>query len=239
MRPIIGITLNTRPTLIGHYATSVARAGGSPLLLSTVPQIEDLDPVLQNLDGLIFSGGTDISPHLYNEYPKQGLGEIKPQRDAFEMALMDHCFKQYTFPILGICRGFQLLNVYHGGTLYQALEHKEPQGIKHWLMDTYPFEFPAHDTTVNTESRLYEILQKNCLQVNSLHHQGVYEVGKGLKAMGHAPDGIVEVLEKEGERFVLGVQWHPELMTETCPHALQLFKGFVAACSTPATVPSP
>lgn len=232
MRPIIGITLNTRLNLTSYYVTSVAQAGGAPLILGEVPAVYHLEPILKELDGLIFSGGTDISPHFYQEYPMKGLGKVKPYRDAFEYQLLKDSLTEYSFPILGICRGMQLINVYHGGSLYQCLDRKEPPGLKHGLMETYPLAYPVHSITVEEGSRLYSLLQKTTLQVNSLHHQGIKVVGKNLQPVGKAPDGLVEALEREGDRFVLGVQWHPELMTETCKEAAQLFQEFILTCAS-------
>lgn len=230
MRPIIGITMNTRKDFTEYYISSVDQAGGCPLILSRVSTIKSLDAILGHLDGIIFSGGADISPHYYNESPLHGLGAVQPYRDAFEFALLGHCLDYYTFPILGICRGFQLLNIYHGGSLYQSLERKKPQGIKHWLIDSYPLEHPAHEVIIERESRLCSLLHKTHLKVNSLHHQGVKTIGQHLKAMGHAPDGIIEVLEREGDRFVLGAQWHPEMMSKTCEDSQKIFRYFVEEC---------
>ncbi len=230
MRPIIGITMNTRTNFTEYYVSSIDRAGGCPLILSRVFNIRNLDAILGHIDGMIFSGGTDIDPYYYNESPLDGLGVVHPYRDEFEFKLLGHCLDDYSFPILGICRGFQLLNIYHGGSLYQSLERKDPSGIKHWLLDTYPLEYPSHMVNIEKESRLYSLLEKTTLGVNSLHHQGIKEIGEGLKSLGHAPDGIVEVLEREGERFVLGVQWHPEMMSKTCEDSKKLFSSFVEEC---------
>lgn len=239
MQPIIGITMNTRCNLTSNYVLSIAKAGGSPLILSRVPDLKSILPILHKLDGILFSGGTDISPHYYSEYPKYGLGEVEPGRDQFEYDLLKYCLKHTTYPILGICRGFQLLNIAHGGTLYQCLERERPECAMHWLFEKYPLDYPTHQVSIHKTSRLFSMIQKASLKVNSFHHQGIKELGEGLKPVGFAEDGILEVLEKKGERLVIGVQWHPEMMSETCKDSQKLFQCFIEECKLPTyTTPS-
>ncbi len=230
MRPIIGITMNTRGEFSSYYVESVERAGGCPIILSSVDNCETLEPVLDKLDGIIFSGGTDINPFYYNDAPRYGLEEVKPKRDRYEFQLLKTCFEEYSFPILGICRGMQLLNIFQGGTMYQCLEKEKPEGLMHALMTKFPLHYPSHIVEIEKDSRLFGLVKEKQIYVNSLHHQGVKDIGENLLATAVAPDGIIEGLELPGERFVVAVQWHPEMMSEKDEYAKAIFGGFVREC---------
>ncbi len=230
VRPIIGITMNTRAEFSSYYVESVERAGGCPLILSPVENCEALLPILDKLDGIIFSGGTDINPFYYNDGPRYGLDEVKPGRDRYEFELIKICLEEYSFPILGICRGMQLLNIFQGGNMYQCLEKEKPEGLMHALMEKFPLHYPSHAVEIEETSRLYGLVEKTEVFVNSLHHQGIKEVGSELVITARAPDGIIEGLELPGERFVVAVQWHPEMMSKGDATAAAIFKGFVLEC---------
>lgn len=230
-QPIIGVTNTTRPGFIDAYVNAVAAAGGAPLVLPVLDDPAALNPVLALLDGLIFTGGNDIVPGHYGEAPQYGLEETRPARDHHELAVLTHAYAHHSYPILGICRGIQLLNVHAGGSCYQALEKQRPDAGMHMLFGIYPFESPAHDVTITPESRLHHIFQRPRLTVNSFHHQAIKEVAPGFTVTAVADDGIVEAIEREGERFVVGVQWHPEMMAKTDQDARHLFEEFVRHCA--------
>jgi len=235
MRPIVGITMNTRAELSTYYVESVEAAGGCPLILSRVESCDSIKPVLDQLDGIIFSGGTDINPHYYNDDPRYGLQQVKPGRDQYEFELLRTCLNNYSFPILGICRGLQLLNIYQGGNMYQCLEKEKPEGIMHALWEKFPMHYPSHAVQVEKDSRLFALIQEEKVLVNSLHHQGIKELGQNLISTARSSDGLIEALELVGDRFVVAVQWHPEIMSTRCEIAASIFKGFIQECRVQST----
>ncbi|SIQ14998.1 putative glutamine amidotransferase [Alkalispirochaeta americana] len=232
MRPVIGITNTNRTGFIDGYAQAVADAGGSPLIIPVVKELPSLRPVLTAMHGLILSGGADINPSFYNEPPRQGLEETLPGRDSHELALVDYVLNRSSIPVLGICRGMQMLNVHGGGTCYQDLEREreEPGTLKHMLFGIYPFDAPAHRVRFLPGSRLEGILQTGEIEVNSFHHQAIRELSPTFRATAHAPDGVIEAIESPGERFIAGVQWHPEMMAEKDKPSQHLFQAFLREC---------
>ena len=231
MRPVIGITITTRQGFVDYYVNAVAKAGGTPVVLPISRDTEALFPALDRLDGVIFTGGTDLDPQVYGEQPMYGLGEVKPNRDRHEFELLSECVTNHSFPVMGICRGIQLINVHFGGTIYQDLEKQKPEGIMHSLIDRMPFESPAHAVVIEPGSYLHDFLGKERLAVNSFHHQAVKDIGSGLRIISRADDGIVEGVQLDSDRFLMAVQWHPEMMADTDEDALNLFQGFVGRCS--------
>ncbi len=230
MRPIIGVTNTTRQGFIDAYVNAVAAAGGAPLVLPVLDDSSALNEVLARLDGLVLSGGSDIVPGHYGEAPMYGLGETRPARDRHELAVLSRVYAHHRYPVLGICRGIQLLNVHAGGSCYQALEKQRPEAGMHMLIDVYPLESPAHEISITPDSRLHAIFQRERLAVNSFHHQAIKELAAGFRVTAVADDGIIEAIEREGERFVVGVQWHPEMMAGTDPDSRRLFEAFVGRC---------
>lgn len=190
------------------YPQAIAAAGGLPVELS---RDADVDGIVERLDGLVLTGGADIEPARYGQDPDPDLGHVEPERDAWELALLEAAERK-GIPVLCICRGIQLLNVAKGGTLRQHVDLEEGDG--HPRFATSGRE-PAHPVQLAAGSIAAE-LYGDRTEVNSLHHQVIDELGQGLRATGHSPDGSVEVVEVEGEP-VLGVQWHPELLARPDP----------------------
>lgn len=215
--------------LADDYIVAIERAGGVPVILPVTEDLETITPLLQKLDGILFSGGSDIDPNYYGEYPRFGLGLIEPRRDSHEVKLAQKILYETTLPILGICRGMQLLTVATGGTLYQDLHSQKPEGINHSVPKALRHH-AFHPVRIDKESMLYDIYQVEELGVNSFHHQAVKELGKGFKATMTAPDGIVEGMEWEQDRFVVAVQWHPEMMEGPVETIRPLFTTFVDQC---------
>jgi len=228
-RPIIGITLDTaaRPEKYESpvsYAKSVEKAGGLPLMLpyhtdaALIPQFLDL------LDGVLFAGGDDLDPALYGGGGwHASTSPIDPTRQGFEMLLMA-AVERRRLPALCICLGCQLLNVYRGGTLDQFLpEVPRDNPIEHrWLGEA----LPRHPVRVEADSVLGRALGKGEVSANTYHKQAVRRLGRGLRVVARAPDGVIEGVEDASFPLLLGVQWHPERLHEERDH-LRLFEVLV------------
>ena len=230
-RPCIGITTAHNFEQDYYYCRNgyiggVRQAGGIPLLLPPLVAHDDLVSCAGRVDALLLSGGGDVHPSLFGEQPHWKLGEFDPERDDFEIGML-RLMIDLGKPVLGICRGIQVINVALGGTLYQDLASEQPQSLQH--QQEAPRRYPAHFVTVRQGSRLSTILGTSRLQVNSLHHQAVRDVAPGLQATAWADDGVIEGLEASGHPFLLGVQWHPEGMWEHDQAAASLFRALVSA----------
>lgn len=224
-RPIIGITVDTHDEPEHYespmsYATAVEKGGGLPVLLpyrtdlSLIPQIVDL------LDGMLFSGGNDLDPALYGETYHPKAVPIDPARQRFEMALMAEVERR-RMPALGICLGSQLMNVYRGGSMYQFLPDLQRQSpIEHRRIGDV---VPRHDVVVNPDSLLAHVVGKTHVLANSYHKQAIETVGRGLRIIATAPDGVIEGIEDPSLPLFLGVQWHPERLHNEADH-LALFR---------------
>ena len=230
-KPIIEITLsfanNERNYSCGEtYVESIKKAGGIPLLLPHTPA--DAPQLAAVLSGLLVSGGPDVEPAHYGEQPSQRLGSICPERDESELALVK-AFMATGKPILGICRGEQVLNVANGGTLYQDLASQFPGVvIKH--RQEAPRWYEGHKATVVPGTKLAAIFGEEEIGINTFHHQGVKELAPGFIVSAQAPDGVIEAFEKPDHHFCLGVQWHPEGMFALTTRSDKLFAAFVDAC---------
>lgn len=185
--------------------------------------------MLPRLDGILFSGGIDLQPHLYGEEVHPATDESDPRLDEFEMKVANWALQE-DIPVLGVCRGMQLLNVVLGGTLYQDISALLPDSLQHCRRDQ-PRTALTHEVTLTSNSLMAKVLGTQQVAVNSLHHQAVKNPGKGVVVSGRAPDGIAEMLEVPGHRFVLGTQGHPEEVYEQTPVFANLFQEFVRACS--------
>ena len=224
MRPLIGITCyvdharwgvwETQAALLPYgYVVAVQRAGGRAVLL---PPCDDAAPeTVDVLDGIIFSGGPDLDPALYGAEPEPDIAATRTQRDSSEVALMKAALESRT-PLLGICRGMQLLNVVLGGDLDQDLP-----GILHLEQ---PGQLAQHDVTIDPDCSLGRLLGERA-PVHSHHHQGLRQLGAGLTAVAWAEDGVVEGIELQ-EGSGIGVLWHPEVSEDR-----RLFEALVASAT--------
>lgn len=205
------------------YVQAVVRAGGIPYIIPMVSDEEVIKEQILNVDALILSGGQDVDPLFYGEEPKRNLGGILPQRDIFDMSLINFAMEK-KIPILGICRGEQILNVANGGTLYQDLAYIPDSYIKH-NQQRLPHT-PTHTIIIDENSELGKILGKEAV-VNSFHHLAIKDVAPGFKMIAHAKDGVVEGIEKIDEHFIMAVQFHPEMLSEFYPKMQKIFDRLV------------
>lgn len=235
MKPIIGISGNLlveksgpvaglRRTYINEvYVSAVKKEGGVPVILPVVEEDEIIEEQAKLIDGLILTGGYDVNPHLYGEEPASNILSTWPTRDCYETNLIK-CVLKSKKPILGICRGIQILNVVFGGSLYQDVSQINGPVNRH-MQATFP-EVPTHTIKTAEGSKLRKIVGEKVL-MNSLHHQCIKKVADGFKVTAVASDGIVEAIEKEGEVFVMGVQFHPEFLVDKYPYAAAIFEQLI------------
>ena len=205
-----------------HYMRAVTAAGGLPVVMSPQP-LDAVPDLIGRLDGLLIPGGPDIDPASYDDVPRQQLGPLFPEIDRFEIACLLEG-ERLGLPVLAICRGMQLANVAHGGSLYQDLPAEIGMQILH-RRKSLEDEVTLHSVGVEPDSRLARVLGMTEATVNSYHHQAPREIGEGLRVVACAEDGVVEGLEGG---TLLGVQWHAEAMQER-PEQRALFADFVAA----------
>jgi putative glutamine amidotransferase len=206
-----------------RYLEAVRSAGGMPVILAPVSS-ESIETLIARLDAVVLSGGPDLHPSAYGVLPHPELGPTEPELDRFELELARAAVAR-GLPVLGICRGMQVLNVALGGSLHQHLPDLEGQ-VNH-RQDRTSGD-PSHRVTLARDSRLTKVIGRRYVEVNSFHHQALHALGRGLAVAGRAPDGVVEAVEVPGRRFTFGVQWHAECLAER-PEHLALFRGLVRA----------
>ena len=180
------------------------------------------------VDGLLLSGGQDVAPKNYGEEPTPKLGDIFPERDDFEYALLKAALEAKK-PILGICRGLQIINTYFNGSLYQDLSYIGTEVLKHNQVNSP--SMVTHSVTLDKSSKLFDIFGEEKIRVNSFHHQAVKKVGDGLAISAKAPDGVIEAIEKTDYPFLVAVQWHPEMLHLTVEMMNKLFIRFIKEAS--------
>jgi putative glutamine amidotransferase len=212
-----------------EYVKAVAEAGGIPVVLPPSISLRAAKALLDSVDGLLLSGGPDLDPGYYGERPIPELGTTIPEWDALEMALLRLAFEQ-GMPIFGICRGMQILNVALGGTLYQDVPSQFGADVVNHCQTTPKCQF-THQVEVLDDSYLAKITDRQTVEVNSYHHQGIKCLPEALTVAAHSADGLIEGLESRdvSERWLVGVQWHPEGMRDIgCGHR-NLFEAHVCA----------
>lgn len=235
-KPLIGITTRNRLDPDGHpivaiqhsYVNSVLQGGGIPFPIPNVLSDDDLLQVYSQVDGIMFSGGGDISLRHFNGSDHPRIDGVDEARDSTELTLMRAACRDGK-PVLGICRGAQVMNAALGGTLYTHIADQLKGALDH----AYPGDRRrtiVHPVNVDEASRAAGIFGETLLQVNSLHHQGLKDIAPGLRVAGHAPDGLVEIVELPDHPYAFAVQWHPEWLTDQ-PAMQRLFRSFVVACN--------
>jgi len=240
--PLVGVTADVaepdgnrtggfgEPTLFlaERYCRAVQAAGAIPLILPANVSGQAIHRLLDRLDGIVISGGNfDIHPRYFGEKPIRQLGTIKSERTEFELDLAAAAF-QRDLPVLGICGGAQAINVALGGSLYQDIAAQLAHAVEH--QQGAKKHSGGHRVQVRPGTRLHAIVRKRSLEVNTTHHQAVKRLGRHLIIDAVADDGVIEGIESTRHRFVLGVQWHPEVLAPRRPLQRRIFFAFVAAC---------
>ncbi len=234
MAAVIGITTNqvtnanaqVTITLLQAYIEAILQAGGVPVLIPSLISNDGWQSVYSRLDGILFSGGGDISLEHFKGEDHPRIGGVEPERDALELNLLKAAVSEGK-PFLGICRGCQMVNVGLGGTLYTHLPDQLPGALDH----DYPGNLRkvlVHEVKLEEGTRIAEVMGEPILKVNSHHHQGLKNIAPALKVTGHAPDGLVEAVELPDHPFGLAVQWHPEWLTDQQP-TRNLFHALIQA----------
>ena len=207
-----------------NYSEAVTQLGGLPLMVGNLGS-ELAEMYVEGADGLILTGGVDVDPSYFGAEPHPLLGLVDGPRDRFEMALY-HAARAKGVPVLGVCRGHQLINVAAGGTLHQHLSTAD-QTVQHEQADITGA--PLHGVTLEPDSALAQAFGAAHVRTNSYHHQAVDKPGQGLNVVGRTADGVAEALESAEGSFVLGVQWHPEMSFQAYPEQIAPFRAFMQA----------
>lgn len=241
MKPLIGITGSMglgiyslqqehmpaqRHQISDSYVQAIIQAGGIPVMLPCCEDEDLMKAMADKVDGVLLSGGGDVDPAVYGQRATGHLGSVTPRRDTAELAIAKYIIEETEKPILGICRGIQVMNVAMGGTLH--IDLPDAGKLCHSLT-MYPRQMVSHSVTVEADTRLAECYGSGEQKVNSFHHEAVDALAPGLVVTARSiPDDVVEAVELPGERFVVGVQWHPEELIAR-EEARNLFRSFVEA----------
>lgn len=230
-KPLIGVTPLYDNALesvwmIPGYLEVLSACGALPVILPFAPA--DAALMAQECDGLLFTGGNDISPSLYEEEPDPACGELCPRRDELEYALLSEALNR-DVPLLGICRGAQFINAALGGSLYQDIPSQMPAAVSHCMKS--PYDRHWHKVSLMPDTPLSSLLKTTTLPVNSYHHQGIRELSFQLCPMAYSPDGLVEAFYHSSKTFTWGVLWHPEFLWQKDHDQRIIFQAFVDACS--------
>jgi putative glutamine amidotransferase len=243
-RPVIGIPTQTLQVMDGipeglppswvmnqRYYLVAARAGAVPWMIPLLERDPDtLREIYDRLDGVLLAGGVDVDPGAYGMARSPHCGVTDPARDAVELRLARWALDEGK-PLLGICRGLQVVNVAQGGTLLQDITAERPESIRH---DYFPPEghrrdYLAHEVALAKGSHLHRVFEADGIRVNSMHHQGIRRLGDGLAVSAVAPDGLIEGIEAANGAYCVCVQWHPEALEANDLRVHRLFDDFVTA----------
>ena len=212
--------------MLPGYMDGILAADAIPFILPFSTDENDIEKMISTCNGFLFTGGPDVSPSVYGEEAIDGLNDICEKRDELEIALLKAAL-EYDKPILGICRGIQMINAVLGGTLYQDLPTQHPSEINHRQQP--PYDVPSHKVSVLKDSPLYEYIRTETADVNSSHHQAIKTLSAELTAMAFSPDGLTEAVYRPQSRFLWAVQWHPERLFRKSGDHEKIFRAFVDA----------
>jgi len=243
-RPVIGVPTQTLQAIDGipeglphswvmnhRYFLALTSVGAIPWMVPLLDSdTETLRGIYERLDGVFIAGGVDVDPGSYRAERHPLCGRTDLPRDRVEMLFVRWAMEEGK-PVLGVCRGMQVINVVAGGTLYQDCTDEYANAIKHDYFPTagHARDYLAHDVRIAPGTRLHRAFGADVAQVNSMHHQAIRDLGAGLVASAFSPDGLIEALEAEGDRFVVGVQWHPEMLIDKDAATRRLFSAFIEA----------
>ncbi len=235
MKPVIGLTSQYEQLIDkkmirvnSTYVNAVLESGGIPIIIPIVKDVNDLENYLNLVDGIIFTGGEDVSSLSFGEEPMKEVDTICGARDKIEIELFKRAYEK-KIPILGICRGLQIMNISLGGTLYQDINMQVPDSLGH--LCTHNVHQGYHTINLLEDSIIYDIFKREKLIVNSQHHQSIKDLGRDLKITSTTKDGIIESIESTNENWVAGVQFHPEAMIDVDNDFIELFNHFMGVCS--------
>lgn len=229
MKPIIGITPlwdeeKDSLWMLPGYLDGITQAGGIPFIFPLSDDENDLTTLIDLCDGILLTGGQDVSPELYRDEPLRDLISCCEIRDRMEQIVLKRALETNK-SILGICRGIQFINAALGGTLYQDLPSQHPSNVEH--RQKAPYDIPSHEVTLIKDTPLQKCLARDTLPVNSCHHQAVKTLAPGLEPMAISPDGLVEALYMPGHKFLWAVQWHPEFSFRSDEASRRIFSAFI------------
>ncbi len=233
-KPLIGLTpahdmesgdVKARPT----YMRALKAAGAIPVVLPLDASEEDLKQLCLDLNGFLFTGGPDVHPFLFGEETQAHCGNVSPARDQMEISLLP-MIMELQKPILGICRGIQVLNIALGGNIWQDIPSQVTRDFPLAHSQPFSYDMPCHTVALTEGSLLARISESSSIEVNSMHHQAVKDLAPGLIASAYSTDYLIEALEMPDYPFFIGVQWHPEYLWEKNKEAFRLFQTFVKAC---------
>lgn len=214
--------------MLQGYFDALKAAGAIPVMLPLHLDEGELEQINSFFDGWLFTGGHDVNPNIYGEIPTNKCGIINNDRDKLEKAVFDMAMAEDK-PILGICRGIQIINAFMGGTLYQDLESERASDIEHHMEP--PYDRTQHMVSIITDSPLYNLIGDSEIGVNSYHHQAIKKLGRGLEVMAVSEDGLIEAVYSADKKFLWAIQWHPEFSYKTDDNSMKIINTFVKACS--------
>lgn len=232
MKPIIGLTMSKGEkkgyhAINNYYIDAVFAAGGIPINIPIREDEKDLDKYIELIDGIIFIGGVDIWPLLYGENPLKQTHVVSAERDRYELSLFKKAY-EIKLPILGICKGAQVINVGLGGNLYQDIDLQVAEALGHQPIGISEDEL-YHSIIIDKDTQLYDVFESEKIYVNSNHHQSIKELGDNLIVSALSEDGIIEAIEASDERYLMGLQFHPECLVKKHSEFLNIFKQLVVA----------
>ena len=232
MRPVIGLIplfYDEKDSywMLPGYMKALEKCGALPIMLPLTTDEAELDEAYGLCDGILFTGGHDVSPSVYGEDKKSTCGATCNLRDKMESYLLEKCISDEK-PLLGICRGIQFINAYLGGTLYQDLPSEYSSKVEHHM--TPPYDRAAHKVEILEGTQLSDILGAGIHEVNSYHHQAVKELSPKLEKLAVSEDGLIEAIAVKNHRFAIGVQWHPEFSYKNNEESVTLVKAFINEC---------
>ena len=230
MKPLIAMLApiddDKQLNLLYTYISAIEDAGGAPLIIPYTENKEILNQYADMFDGICFTGGVDIEPRRFGEETKEACGKIQLFRDKLELDFFDIAFEKKK-PIIGICRGAQVINVALGGTLYQDIPTEIETNIAH--RQSEPKTEHSHEINVMENTPYYNLVKKTRVRANSFHHQSAKDLGRGLKVMATADDGVIEALYYDGDQYVMAYQWHPERLYTIDDDHRCIFDDFISA----------